>query len=249
MQCTVSTFLKSAIVNLGTLPYYRFFRQNTLLPILHIVRCVQRGDSNVELVNLLMYWRERKLYELHYIQVAVSVSNFPSTTKTLMYSKSTILAGAVIGCFSWVPATDGYWIGPALWYFTLVLAIVAILLSSSQAFIFSALNTPSLAHNSPGDFRRYLALILAIPPEDFLSWDDSRPTALDDCLPRWKMVFTWQAPMMLMAYAVACFMAGLMVYVCTPLLNGEVDTPGAKVRVRLDFKNASNRLHRFLFSF
>lgn len=44
------------------------------------------------------------------------------------------------------------------------------------------------------------------------------------------MVFTWQAPMMLMAYAVIFFLAGLTVYVCTPLFKGEATTFGGKVR-------------------
>lgn len=43
------------------------------------------------------------------------------------------------------------------------------------------------------------------------------------------MVFTWQAPMMLMAYAVTSFMGGLLVYVCTPLFNGEFGAPEFKV--------------------
>lgn len=34
---------------------------------------------------------------------------------------------------------------------------------------------------------------------------------------RWNMVFTWQAPMMLLAYSVVAFLVGLTVYVCTPL--------------------------------
>lgn len=126
--------------------------------------------------------------------------------------------------------SDGFWIGPASWYCSLVLSIFAILLSSGQAFIFSALNRPTVGLNSSGDFRRYLALILAIPPEDSrLLGEDLRRESLRNCVPRWKMVFTWQAPMMLMAYAVTFFGAGLTVYVGTPLFNGEVTTPGGKV--------------------
>ncbi|KAH7342726.1 hypothetical protein BKA65DRAFT_595791 [Rhexocercosporidium sp. MPI-PUGE-AT-0058] len=202
---------KRLLVALITLPYYRFFRQNTLLPVLHIAECVQRGDSDAEIVKALAHWRERKLYEQHFIQLA-----------------STILAAAVIGCFSWVPATNGFWIGPALWYSSLVLSIVAILLSSSQAFIFSALNTPSVGLNSSGDFRRYLSLILVVPPRAILP-EGFHAESLRGCGPRWKMVFTWQAPMMLMAYAVIFFMAGLTVYVCTPLFNGEARTDGGKM--------------------
>lgn len=37
---------------------------------------------------------------------------------------------------------------------------------------------------------------------------------------RWHMVFTWQAPMMLMAYSVLFFLLGLSIYVLTPLYDG-----------------------------
>jgi hypothetical protein len=141
------------------------------------------------------------------------------------------VAAAVIGCFSWQPISDGFWIGPACWYCALVLSIFAILLSSSQAFIFNALNPPSLQLNSSGDFRRYLALILVAPPDRMrsLAEDGGRDSPQDYAI-RWKMVFTWQAPMMLMAYAVIFFLAGLTVYVCTPLFKGEATTFGGKVR-------------------
>jgi len=75
------------IVSLGTLPYYRFFRQNTLFPILHIVKRVRRGDSEAEMVKIITHWRERKLYELQFIQVAVS----PLYNLILSWPKSSLL--------------------------------------------------------------------------------------------------------------------------------------------------------------
>jgi hypothetical protein len=109
--------------------------------------------------------------------------------------------------------------------------VVAILLSSSQAFIFKALNPPSTQPDSGGDFRRYLALIIVVPPDGMRHVaEDSRGEGSQNYAIRWKMVFTWQAPMMLMAYSVIFFMVGLTVYVCTPLFNGEANTPGGKVR-------------------
>jgi hypothetical protein len=85
--------------------------------------------------------------------------------------------------------------------------------------------------NSSGDFRRYLALILVALPDRMRSLEeDSRRDSPKNYAIRWKMVFTWQAPMMLMAYAVIFFLAGLTVYVCTPLFKGEATTSGGKVR-------------------
>jgi hypothetical protein len=78
---------------------------------------------------------------------------------------------------------------------------------------------------------RYLALIIVVPPDRLLHGaENSMGEGSQNYAIRWKMVFTWQAPMMLMAYSVIFFLAGLTVYVCTPLFNGEANTPGGKVR-------------------
>jgi len=63
---------QSMLVNLGTLPYYRFFNQNTYAPIIRIAKIVTNEESDEEIVGVLTYWRTRKLYEMHFIQVAVS---------------------------------------------------------------------------------------------------------------------------------------------------------------------------------
>lgn len=130
--------------------------------------------------------------------------------------------------------TDGYWIGPAFWYSSLVLSVLAILLSSSQSFIFTSLNEPNQEQNSIGDYRRHLALITIVSdhPSSVVGEIPSlRGQRL--CVPRWKMVFVWQSPMMLMAYAVCFFLLGLIVYICTPLFRGEVSSNDAKVfRIR-----------------
>lgn len=44
---------------------------------------------------------------------------------------------------------------------------------------------------------------------------------------RWNMVFTWQAPMMLMSYSVLFFISGLSIFVLAPLYDGrEFDGEG-----------------------
>lgn len=58
-------------MNLITLPYYRFFRQNTLLPIFAIAKAARLQKNNVELATMLSSWRDRKLHELYFVQVAV----------------------------------------------------------------------------------------------------------------------------------------------------------------------------------
>ncbi|KAK0636778.1 hypothetical protein B0T17DRAFT_485085 [Bombardia bombarda] len=195
--------------SLITLPYYRFYRQNTLLPILAIMRSVRERESDDVLFQRTRYWRERKLREFQFVQVA-----------------GTLLAAAVIGCFSWVPNDGQHWLGPAAWYSCLVLSLFAILLSSSEAFIFSTIkDVPGKTSQA-----RELAMIARVEP---ITPQQPQPTATDgrekgkgrqrqdvQVKIKWIMVFTWQAPIMLVAYAVICFLAGLTIYVCTPLYDG-----------------------------
>ena len=48
--------------------------------------------------------------------------------------------------------------------------------------------------------------------------------------PRWKMVFIWQCPAMFMSYSVCFFLAGLTLFVCTPLIRRDKWDTGSDVR-------------------
>ena len=67
----------SMLAHLITLPYYRFFRQNTLIPIQSIARAIENGQDDFTILKILGRWKERKLYELHFIQIAVSSGPCP----------------------------------------------------------------------------------------------------------------------------------------------------------------------------
>lgn len=237
-------------MNLVTLPYYRFFRQNTLLPILAIANSARLRKNDIELAAMLSSWRDRKLHELYFVQVA-----------------GTLLSAAIIGCFSWEARESERWIGPAARYCSLVLSLFAILLSASQSFIFTALTKKKSRTGT--ELRTYrptrdVAMVCRIVEKGKLSspsspaattmprssffltesesgGDDDRekgrvtrrqsgledlPTSAGDNVNddievyiRWNMVFTWQAPMMLLAYSVIAFLVGLTVYVCDPLYD------------------------------
>ncbi|KAK6865490.1 hypothetical protein PG995_002018 [Apiospora arundinis] len=60
-----------ALMHAVTLPYYRFFRQNTLLPVQAIAKAINVRRDEDEIRAMLARWRARKLYELHFIQIAV----------------------------------------------------------------------------------------------------------------------------------------------------------------------------------
>lgn len=66
--------LKFAAANAITIPYYRFFRKNTLLPILTIARSLQSGlFDREEIYTRTRHWRQRKLNEFQFVQLAVSL--------------------------------------------------------------------------------------------------------------------------------------------------------------------------------
>lgn len=66
-----------ALANGITLPYYRFYRQNTLIPIQAIAKSVENGESTEMIVDRLNRWRDRKLHEFQFVQVAVWCFVFP----------------------------------------------------------------------------------------------------------------------------------------------------------------------------
>ncbi|KAK8138124.1 hypothetical protein PG984_001504 [Apiospora sp. TS-2023a] len=218
-QSTVSgvvSRLGFVLMHTLTLPYYRFFRQNTLLPIQAIAKAINVRRDEEEIHLMLARWRERKLYELHYIQIA-----------------GTLLSGAVIGCFSWTPRDKEHWLGPAAWYSCLILSLFAILLSSSEAFIFSNIRAPAPTLTEHGPVSSPLSvevsMIIHIDRGGSRTEQEAEgrretvaataPSLVPPAraLVRWNMVFTWQAPIMLLSYSVVSFLVGVTVYVCTPL--------------------------------
>ncbi|KAI1159333.1 hypothetical protein F5B18DRAFT_655767 [Nemania serpens] len=205
---TATNTLGIALMNIITLPYYRFFRQNTLLPIRSVQKLIRMGRSEDDINGILTSWQDRKLYELQYVQVA-----------------GTLLSGAVIGCFSWN-------IGPAAWYCCLILSLFAILSSSTEAFIFSSMKN-SLR---PVPLQSRLSMICNTenyPRQigSFASNNDSERGKSTEppparCHIRWNMVFTWQAPIMLLSYGVVAFLVGITVYIVTPLYTNDQSLGG-----------------------
>ncbi|KAK3369948.1 hypothetical protein B0H63DRAFT_497164 [Podospora didyma] len=207
-----------------TLPYYRFYRQNTLLPMLSIARSLKDREQPDVISRRLQHWREKKASEFQFIQVA-----------------STLLSAAVIGCFSWQPRETQHWLGPAAWYASLVLSLSALFLSSSFSFVFSTIKNsptrPALSNEVAMVARLsrlvlYLQLLAVVPQGKMVASSIvPPPTQALRVAIRWKMVFTWQAPMMLMAYSVIGFLMGLLIYVCTPLYDGRDFDGESKVRL------------------
>ena len=49
--------------------------------------------------------------------------------------------------------------------------------------------------------------------------------------PRWKLIFIWQCPIMFMSYSVCSFIAGLTLFVCSPLVHGDHWSTDSYVRI------------------
>ena len=60
-----------AVSNVITFPYYRFYRQNTLLPIVRLAKSVEDGDTADSISQRLRQWQTRKLDEYRFVQLSV----------------------------------------------------------------------------------------------------------------------------------------------------------------------------------
>ncbi|KAH8752796.1 hypothetical protein F5883DRAFT_691326, partial [Diaporthe sp. PMI_573] len=153
----------------------------------------------------------------------------------------TLLAAAVIGCFSWPNPRTEFWLGPGCWYSSLVLSLFSVLLSSSEAFLFRSVCSASQRtdpkkelgmilqkHGGQGEQRqrpsrpgpeasKFASEVNSELPET--AGHSTEKTRISDNV-RWNMVFTWQAPVMLMPYSFILFILGLTIRVMTPLFDG-----------------------------
>lgn len=102
-----------------------------------------------------------------------------------------------------------------------MLSIVGILLSAQQIAVLDLLASrygEGKPASSKAGVRSYLPLLLTevkrSERETYVASDE-----IGTWKPRWKMVFTWQCPIMFLAYSVVFFLAGLTIFVCTPLIR------------------------------
>ncbi|OCL12312.1 hypothetical protein AOQ84DRAFT_263196, partial [Glonium stellatum] len=206
------------LVGLITLPYYRFFNFNTLRPIEDIARHTSEQNSLPIVLALLDRWRTRKRNELDFITIACVA-----------------ITAIITASFSWNIVADGHWIASALWFASLTLSICGILLSAQQVQVLILLDALPEDPKSPQAFKavqRYLPQLLL--PALSQPFDSERPRDeqfLGNWTVRWKMVFTWQCPMMFTAYSFLCYLIGLTVLVATPLLRRETWGPQSNIAV------------------
>ena len=168
------------------------------------------------------------------------MSNISPSKPHAKYSvKSAIVAAAVIGSFSWNTLSDAYWLTSAFWYSSLILSILALLLAAQQLAVLQLLGRPNRQPLNDDrsaektDIDRYLPMMLSELPQPYTASErlDTRER-IRKWKPRWKMIFTWQCPIMFMSYSVLLFMAGLTILVCTPLVREKEWNTGSNVNIR-----------------
>lgn len=182
----------------------------------------------------------------------------------MLSCQASLLAAAVIGSFSWPIPETIHWLGPASWYASLIMSFCAVLLSSSEHFLYAA----SRDTTQHPDLRRRLNMVVRVKggaPGDLLISTAAPPgpavqpqaaaqattgpagghNTVSPGLPpvraevRWNMVFTWQAPMMLLSYSLIGFVMGLTICILTPLYDGRNFDDACKVYTLLFFPSSS----------
>ena len=144
----------------------------------------------------------------------------------------------VTSSFSWAEVSSSYWLASALWYCSLLFAIIGIIISSQQIAVLDILGLPhptgnirkSEEQSARRNIRRFLPVMLSeiIRPSIESSFPNEE-REVGQWEPRWKMVFVWQCPVMFLSYAVLFYAFGLTLYVCSPLILGQ-GGPQANVR-------------------
>ncbi|KAF2281458.1 uncharacterized protein EI97DRAFT_364895, partial [Westerdykella ornata] len=192
---TIVNFVWNVLVRIATLPYYRLYHFNTIGPMEKIaVLSSEPCPDTSRLVRTITAWRTRKIAELHFVTISCAV-----------------LAAAVIGSFSWTFVADAYWLTYGFWHSSLILSVLGMLLSASEATVLHLLGPLSVSDKNSTKvdaIQTYSPLLLS-----------PRNNSGRTFVPRKKMIFTWQAPLMFMSYSVCAFLLGLTILVCTPLIR------------------------------
>ena len=126
-----------------------------------------------------------------------------------------VIFASVSSCLSWDAVNRSHWSGPALWACCIVLALACILTGAQQCLVLPDAET--------------LASLTLEEVESMRLSFTGRAKPLDK--PGVCTLFAWQIPMMLLSYAVICFLAGLCSVVLSPLARNPHWSGDAKVSV------------------
>jgi len=193
LRRTFGTYLNSTrllaehvVERLVTFCYHESLQRNTIEPVNRIIA----ASNNEARSRLPQEWADLKAEESKYIQIA---GGFLFTT--------------VATCVTW-PSTDrAHWSASALFYMSMIFALVAIISSSQQLWILPRLDLGTL--NSIHERQRRIDDVSAFVSRVQKTDGHGNLKA--------RYVFALQAPIMLLTFSVLLFLAGLCSTVCSPL--------------------------------
>ncbi|KAL8765063.1 MAG: hypothetical protein Q9194_006693 [Teloschistes cf. exilis] len=162
----------SILLHIFAFPYYAALKSNTL----DVVEKINDETNSTAQDKLVKRFVLSRINESKYVQAAGAV-----------------LFASVIGCLSWNTITESHWTARALFYSSIIFALVSVVTGAQQLWV--------------------------LPNEDSLKAPDVDLEPLEWHMKNHKkrFVFAIQCPLMFFSYSVATFLSGLFSVVFSPL--------------------------------
>lgn len=173
----------------------------------------------------LVKWCNYKKNEANYVQVAVSTWRFflygsellnwytTSLSRLTNGYQGAVIFASVVSSLSWFNIDSAHWSGPACWYASILLALASVLLGAQQTLVLPEVDAVQLWDRSQLDNAK----------KSLAGVDQSDRHVSGAAL------FAWQSHIMLLAYSIVSYVAGLFSVVLSPLAQRPVWGNDAKV--------------------
>ena len=213
------------VEGIGTILYREMLKRNTLQPLRRIIKESDRERRR----RLLRDWARQKSNESSYIQLAVCGVGPPRTCSEptfSLYAQGGFLFTTVASCLQWPGTASGHWSATALFYTSMLTALLAIVTGSQQLLLL-----PNERHT---DQQRDVTGADAVLPQQVLlkpvdradtEMEEAERRHLDAIAERiggteelrWFQMFVLQVPIMLLSIAVIEMLAAVCSVVLAPL--------------------------------
>ena len=133
-------------------------------------------------------------------------------------SQGVAITAIVTACFSWPAVADSHWVAPAFWYSSLMTSVCGILIGAQQISLLVLVGDLPEDPHAPSRKRMERHLSQLLIPRSAGGTSETGDAALE-WQRSWKQIFTWQVPLMFVAYSFLFYFIGLTTIVCAPLIN------------------------------
>ncbi len=120
---------------------------------------------------------------------------------------------------------DSHWVAPAFWYSSLMTSVCGILIGAQQISLLVLVGDLPEDPHAPSRKRMERHLSQLLIPRSAGGTSETGDAALE-WQRSWKQIFTWQVPLMFVAYSFLFYFIGLTTVVCAPLINWTGMGPG-----------------------